>query len=495
MGEAKVKDTNPSNLTNGDNNGYQDSMRSAVDQFRTDVSEVAEEIKQKFNHLPDDLRERFNRLQGQFFHAVRTINGANYMYRYRIGFDGKLTVVEKLKGIYVTGQKIEETRKKILKAGKAVPIRARRKWRETVTGDPNKRIRDHMKETPQVKMLDKFSFTLGVLTICLSEWLLLRIPQLFPTFYVLLMSMLLIWRFIDYKAIKSELYMLDFCYFVNMSVAVQVLFYPNNQTWFDANYVLSLGPLCLAIVVWHNSLVFHSLDKVTSFFLHAFPPVVCHGLRWKLIANDMDLTQSSSLTLSSQLIRPFSFYVVWQIGYLFITECILRQHLHNDKSIVTSVRYLSRDKKNPIVNHVTNMCAKYGLVNKGECLDPETNLAKGVFVLCQVIYSILTILHTNILYRSYLVSCIYIIFIFGIGVWNGASYYIEIFSKRYNMKFIQKDSEADRNERAPSETTDPESDTEEDFVEALDSLDLTESQNMQLYTSFLEPLVNTLDTT
>ena len=39
--------------------------------------------------------------------------------------------------------------------------RARRKWRETVTGDPNKRIRDHMKETPQVKMLDKFSFTLG----------------------------------------------------------------------------------------------------------------------------------------------------------------------------------------------------------------------------------------------------------------------------------------------------------------------------------------------
>ena len=63
------------------------------------------------------------------------------------------------------------------------------------------------------------------------------------------------------------------------------------------------------------------------------------------------------------------------------------------------------------------------------------------------------------------------------------------------MKFIQKESESDRNERAPSETTDPDSETEEDFVEALDSLDLTESQNMQLYTSFLEPLVNTLDTT
>ena len=115
--------------------------------------------------------------------------------------------------------------------------------------------------------------------------------------------------------------------------------------------------------------------------------------------------------------------------YIFL-ECILRQHLKNDKSIVTSVRYLSRDKKNPIVNRVTKICSKYGLVKEGECLDPETNLAKIIFVLCQVIYSILTILHTNVLYENYLVSCIYIIFIFGIGVWNGASYYIEVFSKR-----------------------------------------------------------------
>ena len=117
------------------------------------------------------------------------------------------------------------------------------------------------------------------MTICFSEWLLLRTPQWFPIFYVLLMSLLLAWRFIDYKSVKSELYMLDFCYFVNLSVATQALFYPSNQEWFEANYVLSTGPICLAIVVWHNSLVFHSLDKVTSFFLHAFPPLVCHGLR------------------------------------------------------------------------------------------------------------------------------------------------------------------------------------------------------------------------
>ena len=36
-------------------------------------------------------------------------------------------------------------------------FRARRRWRAAVTGDPEKRIRDHMKETPQVKLMDKVS--------------------------------------------------------------------------------------------------------------------------------------------------------------------------------------------------------------------------------------------------------------------------------------------------------------------------------------------------
>ena len=98
-----------------------------------------------------------------------------------------------------------------------------------------------MKETPQVKMLDKFSFTLGVISICLSEWLILRVPNMFQYFYILLMSLLLIYRYYDYSLIKSELYLLDFCYFVNLSVVLQTVYYPDNMEWFKANYVLTQG--------------------------------------------------------------------------------------------------------------------------------------------------------------------------------------------------------------------------------------------------------------
>ena len=38
---------------------------------------------------------------------------------------------------------------------------------------------------------------------------------------------------------------------------------------FKANYMLAMGPLMTAIMVWKNSLVFHSLDKLTSMYSDA----------------------------------------------------------------------------------------------------------------------------------------------------------------------------------------------------------------------------------
>ena len=52
--------------------------------------------------------------------------------------------------------------------------RAQKQMRQAITGDPNKRIRDHMTEAPQVKMMDKISFTMGVITITFTEYLIMR---------------------------------------------------------------------------------------------------------------------------------------------------------------------------------------------------------------------------------------------------------------------------------------------------------------------------------
>ena len=90
--------------------------------------------------------------------------------------------------------------------------RAKRRLRKAVTGNPDKKVRDYMKEVPQVgrtqryspyclclwyqvKLVDKLSFTFGVTCIVLTEFLALRYPQYFTSFYLVLMTGLLTNRY------------------------------------------------------------------------------------------------------------------------------------------------------------------------------------------------------------------------------------------------------------------------------------------------------------
>ena len=41
------------------------------------------------------------------------------------------------------------------------------------------------------------------------------------------------------------------------------------------------------------------------------------------------------------------------------------------------------------------------------------------------------------LYWSYEASCLYLVFVFSWGTWNGACYYIEVFSQQYKLQFIK----------------------------------------------------------
>jgi len=440
--------------------------QSLYDQLKKEVTDRGMEVK-----------ETLKKFQGKVFHAVNTTHGI--MLRYRVGLDGRITLEKRLKGIYVTAEKLHEAQQNLVQAGKEVPIKAKRSWRKAVTGDPDKRIRDHMKETPQVKMLDKISFTMGVIVICLSEWLILRQPNLFSYFYYTVMAILLAYRYYDYALQKAELFMLDFCYFVNLSVVLQTGFFPDNLLWFKANYVLCMGPICIAIMVWKNSLVFHSLDKLTSFFLHAFPTMVCHLYRWRIVDHSLKFREEY-IGLEAHFAYPLGIYVAWQIAYLFMTEVVLRQRLAADPEIITSQRYLSRDRKNGINKFVTKLCKKHGFLKENEVIDSESILAKNVFVLSQVIYTLLTIIHPPILFKSYYLSCLFLVFVFTMAVWNGASYYIEIFSTRYNLKYVVKETKPDK-ERKESESVSSSKDGDEDleefnddFAEALDDIDVDE---------------------
>jgi hypothetical protein len=113
-----------------------------------------------------------------------------------------------------------------------------------------------------------------------------------------------------------------------------------------------------------------------------------------------------------------------------ISEVVLKTRLAADPEIVTSQRFLAKDTKNPVVKLVLKFCRKHGFLQPNQGFEPETILAKIIFVVSQVVYTFVTILHPPLLFNSYYLSCVFLVTVFTMAVWNGASYYIEVFSKR-----------------------------------------------------------------
>ena len=269
-------------------------------------------------------------------------------------------------------------------------------------------------------------------------------------------------------------------------MVLQTFFFKSDINWFKANYILCMGPLMFAIIVWKNSLVFHSLDKLTSFFLHAFPPITLHLLRWGLIPSPY-YYPATTLTLTDLVTLPISLYIIWQLGYWTITELLLRKKLAEDKELITSLRWLVVDKKNGFRNMSLALLVKLGVSEPGEELIADTVKAKVVFAVLQLVYTLLTLLPTYFLYSSYRLSCVYLVFIFGWGTWNGASYYIEVFAERYRLQFITM-SETGETEGTCS---DLDSEDEEEYENALEDVEIDESS--ELYQTIVAAIMEESD--
>jgi len=395
--------------------------------------------------LVKGTKEKLSNLTGNVFHVVAENNN---LIRLQIDSTGRVLYDKTLARL--NSETLENVRTRLAETPIGSTIseakeKGQRSWRKAVTGNPEKKIRDYMKEVPQVKFADKLSFTFGVTCIIFTEFLALRHPEYFTQFYIGLITLLLSYRYIDYSASKSQLYMVDFCYFMNVSVILQTGLYPDCLSWYKANYVLCMGCLMAAIIMWNNSLVFHSLDKLTSFCLHAFPCLNIHLHRWGLITCQA-IKLDDSLSLKDIFILPLLLYTVWQAAYLVITEVLLAHMLENDPDWVTSMRHLAVDKKNGMHILVTKVARRIGVFKRDEVFDSSTLKTKLIFVVAQVIFTLVTILPTPFLYSSYNLSCVYICIIFGLCIWRGGSYYIEVFSERYKLKFVKIDKQVKKQE-------------------------------------------------
>ena len=94
-------------------------------------------------------------------------------------------------------------------------------------------------------------------------------------------------RWYNYHKIGYHYFLADLCYFVNFLLVLSIWFFPQSKRLFISTYCLAFGNNAVAIAMWRNSLVFHSLDKVTSYV----PPALSGSFRLDSPSSVLDDTQ------------------------------------------------------------------------------------------------------------------------------------------------------------------------------------------------------------
>jgi hypothetical protein len=135
------------------------------------------------------------------------------------------------------------------------------------------RLSKRWNDAKAVTLREKISFITGVLNIFISGYLIGAYPEYFHIWYTAQLAFFMPIRYYKYHKIGYHYFLADLCYFVNLLMLLTIWFFPGSKRLFISTYCLAMGNNAIAIAMWRNSLVFHSLDKVTRSVLsdHALP--------------------------------------------------------------------------------------------------------------------------------------------------------------------------------------------------------------------------------
>ena len=136
----------------------------------------------------------------------------------------------------------------------------RRRMRESVD-----RIGARWNDTKAVTLREKLSFIAGVLNIFISGYLVGAHPEDFYYWFTAQLCYFMPIRFYTYHKRGYHYFLADLCYFVNFLLLLSVWVFPKSKRLFIGTYCLAYGNNAVAIAMWRNSMVFHSLDKTTRY--------------------------------------------------------------------------------------------------------------------------------------------------------------------------------------------------------------------------------------
>eukprot|EP00051_Salpingoeca_urceolata_P006064 m.80602 g.80602 ORF g.80602 m.80602 type:complete len:306 (-) comp14667_c0_seq8:96-1013(-) len=279
------------------------------------------------------------------------------------------------------------------------------------------------------KTQQKAAYCLGVGALMLATAGLSAAPHRFHFIYAIIITPLLFLRFHQYLSTKREYYLYDLCYGVN-GLAVLAMAWPTRNVWmYQTVFVLGNGPMCAAIIIWHNMIVFHSADRLGSFSLHFLVTLLAFTWRWYPAEGQRSVLCSDdtcSLSLWNWLCAPVLFYLAWTSMYLMKTEVLDKQRLAADPELHTSLRWWASHQTNAS-GLVRRMFRSLGIMKKGEGFHSDELKTKVMYQSCLLGITVVTALPAKLLFSNFWLHSAWMAVAFAAALWRGADFYFERF--------------------------------------------------------------------
>ncbi|KAE8226683.1 hypothetical protein CF319_g768 [Tilletia indica] len=287
------------------------------------------------------------------------------------------------------------------------------------------KIGKQWRDAKTIRLRDKVSFVIGVLNLVCSSLLITSRPDLVPLAYSIQCIYFLPLRVFSYSRRRWHYFLFDYCYWISALCNVFLWIYPDSRFLFQASYCAAHGPLAWSVVTWRNSMVFHSLEKMTSLFIHIYPPLV-----FTTIAHYIPRDQAEKMypaiigleTMDGWTCFAFTcgVYCVWQILYWTFISTSKKNKIASGERI-NSYSTMTRGK-----GAVANLLGKY-----------PPALREPLFMVLQFVYTVVTTLPAPwLLYPHKLTSTIFLMLVLTISVWNGATWYVEVWARKFEKELL-----------------------------------------------------------
>ncbi|ORY19874.1 hypothetical protein BCR34DRAFT_471478 [Clohesyomyces aquaticus] len=346
----------------------------------------------------------------------------------------------KSRGLSTKDRVVEEWRRRVPTPDEQLD-KYRKKMRESVD-----RLNDRWNEQSAITAREKASFIAGVMNVFVSGYLVGARPEFFPIWYSVQLLYFMPIRFYTYRKKGYHYFLADLCYFVNLLCLLSIWVFPKSKRLFISTYCLAYGNNAIAIAMWRNSLVFHSMDKVVSLFIHIMPPVTLHCLvhllspeyqqqRYPAIYNIRTSPPDSPehYSLFQMMLWATIPYLVWQLSYHFGITVHRREKIAAGRP--TSFTWLRK-------SYAKTWIGKF-------VLSLPNVLQEPAFMLIQYSYACLTMIPCPLWFWYRWLSGGFLAVVFIWSIYNGATYYIDVFGKRFQKELETLKSDVAKWQNSP----------------------------------------------